>query len=283
LALVLAAAMDGFSRDAVAQASAECAPACGAGETCVNGLCMVPAGSAPAPAPAAPAPAPPAAAPPVPAPPTAVAPAVLPPPAPATARVTSTPSLPDRQRDGLLVLPFVGLHSFQDSNDQGLDAGLRVGSFLGGYVNNNWSLNALAELDVFNPNHNATNSGIDLSGQMLGVTFNPLLHVGNVKAEFVVGPKLGGWIRWDHASGTNSITGVSGSADGTAEGWTIGANMGVFIAASRSVLAGALMSLEVRDILHDCATGTVHGVTSSSCSSSGDSATILGFAFGLML
>jgi hypothetical protein len=201
-------------------------------------------------------------------------------PAPAPA---ATSPLPDRQREGLLFLPFLGLHSFQDSNDRGLDAGLRVGSFLGGYVNNNWSMNALAELDIFNPNSNAVDPGIDLSGQMLGVTFNPLLHVGNAKAELVLGPKLGGWIRWVQASGTNSVTGVSGSADSTAEGWTIGGNMGVFIAASPSVLAGALMSLEVRDILHLCATGTLNGVTSSSCMSSGDSATILGFAFGLML
>jgi hypothetical protein len=187
--------------------------------------------------------------------------------------------VPDRERSGTLILPFIGLHSFQDSDDRGLDAGLRVGSFFGRYISNDWSMNGLAEIDILNPNSQASGVGIDLSAEMLGLTFNPLFHVGNAKAEFVIGPKIGGWIEWAHISVNNPAAGVSTSGDGTAEGWTMGANMGVFIPVSPSVLAGGLMSLETRDILHACS--TVGGM--SMCRSNGNSATILGFGFGLLL
>ncbi len=155
-----------------------------------------------------------------------------------------------------------------------------MGALVGGYVNEHWSLNAGAEVDVFNFNDRLSAAGLDLSGEMLGLTFDPLFHVGNAKAELVVGPKLGGWMRWVHASGTSLNTGLTATADGLAEGWTIGGNMGVFVDAAPSVLVGALLSLEVRDPLHSCVTGTA---TAETCSSNENSATILGFAFGLLL
>jgi hypothetical protein len=288
-ALLLAVASAVAGRDARAQASADCAPACVPGETCVSGTCMVPSTRPPASPPASPPPAPVA-------PPVSVqvvdpetATSVEPPPPAATPTLPKgyaapayipTPSLPDRERHGALFLPYLGLHSLQDSDDQGFDAGLRVGALLGGYVNEIWSLNAGVELDIFNFNSRVTDAGLDLSGEMLGLTFNPLVHLGNVKAEFVAGPKLGGFLRWVHAAGTGVVTGLPAQADEMAEGWTIGGDMGVFVAASRSVLVGALMSLEVRDLLHACVTAT--GMAES-CQSSGPSATILGFTFGVLL
>ena len=87
-------------------------------------------------------------------------------------------------------------------------------------------------------------------------------------------------MRWLHASGTSVDTGLSASADGLAEGWTIGGNMGVFVDAAPSTLVGAMMSLEVRDAFHSCTTGSA---TPEMCTSNEASATLLGFAFGLML
>jgi hypothetical protein len=185
-----------------------------------------------------------------------------------------TPPAPERQREGLMLLPYLGLHSFQDSNDEGLDPGLRLGTIVGGFVNNSWSLNAGLDFDLLNPNTRSTGSTIDLSAEMLGLSLSPLFHFGAQKAELVVGPKVGGWIEWAHASG-GGLT-----ADGTAEGWLLGANVGAFGAATPSVLVGALLSLEVRDILHACSSGT--GVAET-CRSSGESATILGFSFALLL
>jgi hypothetical protein len=179
-----------------------------------------------------------------------------------------------RERHGMVILPYVGVHSFQGSNGSGLNPGLRVGAFVGRYVKRIWSLNGQAELDVLNPNDTASSAGVDASAQMIGVTFSPLVHLGNGKTELVAGPKLGGWIQRKHlAAGTTSV-------DATLEGWTVGANAGVFTAASPSKRFGGMLSLEVRDILHACRSQT--GIPES-CSSSGASATIVGFTVGLLL
>jgi len=181
----------------------------------------------------------------------------------------------------MMFMPFVGIHSFQDSSDSDLGPGLRVGALVGGYVNEAWSVNAQVSFDALNPESQAiTNSGVDVSGQVLELTFSPLFHVGNAKAEFVLGPKLGGWLGWAQASGTNGLTGATLTANTKVEGWTLGGNVGGFIVASPGLLLGALMSLDFRDVLHGCTTATA---VAEQCTSSGESSTILGFAFALML
>jgi hypothetical protein len=173
-----------------------------------------------------------------------------------------------------MILPYVGLQSFQGSNGDGLNPGLRAGAFVGRYFRRIWSLNGQAELDILNPNEEASSAGVGASAQMLGVAFSPLVHLGNGKAELVAGPKLGGWLQRKHlAAGCSSV-------DYTLEGWTLGANVGVFTAASPSTLFGGMLSLEVRDVLRACGSGT--GIAGW-CSSSGASAAILGFTVGLLL
>lgn len=235
------------AQTAAAQASAECAPACRAGETCVNGVCMVPARPPGAQPPAAER---------------------------SAAIVPSTPAtLPVRERRGMMILPYLGLQSFQGSNGSGLNPGLRAGAFVGRYVKRRWSLNGQAEVDILNPNEQASSAGVGASAQMLGVAFSPLVHLGNGKAELVAGPKLGGWIQRKHLTAGCSLLDV------TLEGWTLGANVGVFTPVSPSMLFGGMLSLEVRDVLHACASTGL----AESCSSGGASATILGFTAGLLL
>jgi hypothetical protein len=294
LALFAVLSSAALARQTHAQDAAACSPACGLGETCVSGTCMVPArppllpappAESATPAPAAPAPqaqAPEAVVPPP------VPPPPPPPPAPAAATVprarpvpaAAKAPLPERTREGRLILPYLGLHSFQGSNEAGLDPGLRLGVLGGEYVTNHWSMNGALELDILNPNDMVTGGGLDFSSQMLGLTFSPLYHAGSAEVEFVVGPKLGGFVRWAHVSVTDPFTGESASADGTAEGWTIGGNIGLFGGVSSSALIGVLFSLERRGILHGCASGT--GIAEQ-CTSSGDSATILSFALGVLL
>jgi hypothetical protein len=244
---------------------------------------MVPArpatADAPATAPVAPPAPPPEVTPPPPAAPPR--PAALPPVAARTA------PLPDRQRGGGLFLPFLGLHSFQDSNLNGLDAGLRVGMFLGSYVNQQWSLNASAGFNWLNfRDLSDANAGVtgDASGGQIDLAFSPLFHVGNAKAEFVIGPKIGAAFFWDHVSLTNPGTNTSLTGDGWDIEWLLGGHMGVFVPASPDVLVGALLSLELHDVIHECGTATVTGAgTTNHCQWSGDSSTILGFAFALLL
>lgn len=182
-------------------------------------------------------------------------------------------------RQGFLFVPFIGLHSFQDSDSKGLDAGLRAGGLLGKYLNNDWSLNAGVAFDVVNTNSAVTDLDIDLQAQILELTFNPLFHVGNAKVEFVVGPKIGGWVMWTRLAGT-SEDGSRVIVNGTSEGWTFGGTVGVFLRATPGVSAGVMTSLETRDLLYSCA--KITGMESR-CESGGSSTTILGFVFALML
>ncbi|HTA19352.1 MAG TPA: hypothetical protein VK989_08675 [Polyangia bacterium] len=238
----------------------------------------------------------------------AIAPAVAPATQARTLRTTPVEQAPapDRTRDGLVFLPFLGLHSFQDSNYSALSAGLRVGAFLGAFVNDDWSLNASATLDILDVSENVpAGTTVDNGGQVVSLAFSPLFHVGNPKAEFVVGPILGGWAEWVHATETESpetaaATGlVSSSAQGWEAGWTVGGNLGVFIPVSSGVRAGALLTLERRGVLHQCVEfklteqpavggtigvdGTSGGGPRDSCQSSGPGATVLGFTFALLL
>ena len=177
-----------------------------------------------------------------------------------------------------MFMPFLGLHSFQDSSSSGFDAGLRIGALVGGFATGQWSLNAGMAFDVFNPNSQASDAGLDISGKMLDLTFSPLFHIGNAKGELVIGPKLGGWVEWVHVTGA-APAGVA--VDATAEGWTLGGNMGGFLTASPTVLVGILMTLELREPLHACASATN---VAEMCTTSGlDSATMLGFTIALML
>jgi hypothetical protein len=212
------------------------------------------------------------------------APATVPPPpiytrpAPAP-RLTAPATMVPRVRQGHLFMPFLGVHSFQDSGDSGLDPGLRVGTFLGSFVTNDLSVNGALTFDIANPNERA--APLHVGAQMLEASFSPFLHMGSPQVEFILGPKLGLWNMWTQLTipaGVLGPTAVSG--DATTQGWTIGANMGLLVAPSPAALVGVIFSLEVRDVLHSC--GTLSGMAEE-CQSSGDSTTLLGFSLAVLL
>jgi hypothetical protein len=259
----------------------DCMPACLAGETCVGGVCMVPAPraseppevqapDAATPAPDAAPPAPPVTAPP-PAPPVVVAP---PPPVRRAPRPPVPEAIMERQRGGLVVMPFVGMHSFQDEHDSFADPGLRAGAFVGRFINNSLSLNGAATFDLFNPNDALT---LDLHKQMIELTFSPLLHMGSPRVEFIVGPKAGVWNTWTQFSGGPP---TASSGDGTTQGWTLGANVGLLGAVTPRALAGVILDFAVRDVIHACATAAGRP---EACAWSGDSQTLLGVSFAVLL
>jgi hypothetical protein len=257
---------------------------------CVNGMCMVPAPREPAPAAPAAQPPPPAQPPQTPPPSEAAPPAAEPAPAAAPAppiysrpapapRPTAPPPLVPRLREGHVFMPFIGLHSFQDSNSSGVDAGLRLGTFLGAFTNNDFSVNGAVTFDVMNPNSKA--DPLEISAQMLELTFSPLFHLGSPQVEFIVGPKLGFWNMWSHVRIPVGVLGPTQiDIDGTTQGWTVGGNMGLLVAATPGALVGVILNLEVRDIIHSC--GTATGMPEE-CDTSGDSSTILGFSFATLL
>ena len=52
------------------------------------------------------------------------------------------PPRPPRQKRGFLAMPYVGMHSFQHQEASAFGPGLRVGTFIGGRINDICSLNA---------------------------------------------------------------------------------------------------------------------------------------------
>ena len=191
---------------------------------------------------------------------TAPPPAYAPPPAspyppPPYAYQPRPPLAPPPPHTGFLALPYIGIHSFSGDGTNGLDPGLRLGAFLGGYVTDSFSANGEVTIDVMNPR----SAGVDSSEWMADFTFSPLFHVRSGSAEIVLGPKLGLWTLSAHASdGIESI-------DVAEQGWTIGGNVGVFFAVGggRTSL-GMLMSLANLQISHACVTTTGYGQRCSS-------------------
>jgi len=207
----------------------------------------------------------------------AVAPTPPPPAPPAPVARSSPPSsdappLAPRPRRALLMMPFLGLHSFQDSNNSGFDPGLRVGALFGRHLTREWSLNAGVLFDRLNP---SSPPGFALSGQQYELSFSPLFHGGNAQVAILLGPKLGMYLNHfdlQSAADSREVTGLG-------EGWLIGGNLGLLVRAT-SFAAGVLLSIDVRDYIHQCTTT----LGTESCSwSSGSSSTVAGFALALLL
>jgi hypothetical protein len=234
----------------------DCDPACGAGQTCVQGVCMIPA-----PAPAAdrsPSPTPPAQ-PPVayPPPQTPYPPYGYQPPS-----YLPAPAPPRPPRTGFLALPYAGIHSFSGQGNGDLDPGFRVGSLVGARVSDLFSANMEVTFDILNPNNPA---GVSASAYMLHATASPLFHIAAPPAEIVIGPKLGAWFEWGTASeGTIH-------ADVTERGWTLGVNVGLFFpVGDGAAQLGMLASFANLQITHACATLTGYGYDQRVCEDGSD-------------
>jgi hypothetical protein len=253
---------------AEAQEEKVCEPACGAGATCVNGLCMVPAQSAPAAATPAPAPAPPAA------PPQGTGyppPAYYYPPRAYAYPPAATAAAAPPERSGFLALPYIGINSFSGSGLDSLDPGLRLGALLGGSVSGIFSANGEITIDVMNPNA----PGVDVTEAMVHLTFSPLFHARTPAAEFVIGPKLGIWGLSAHA--TDGFT----TADISQNGWTIGANLGAFFpVANGSASLGMLVSFANLQLLETCL--TVSGYPEMCSDNANADANVLGLTFAAL-
>ena len=210
-----------------------CEPPCAEGAVCLNGTCMVPA----QPATAAPDPAYPPAYPehPYPYPPPPgygyPPPGYAPPgyPPPAYSPPLTTPRTP--RKSGFQPVVYAGMHSL---SEQGTDVGLRLGAILGGRATEFLSANGEITVDILNFD---VPSGVSASGAIFQMTLSPLFHATSASADIAIGPKLGAWALSSHASGSGF------SADVEEQGWTLGANLGVFFSVGQgSTALGFLFS-----------------------------------------
>jgi hypothetical protein len=177
------------------------------------------------------------------------------------------------RRRGFLALPYLGIHSFRGDSGNGLDSGLRLGTLLGGRVNEQFSLNGELTIDVINPSNVPT--GVDFVGAAVDIAFSPLIHISDGGLEVVLGPKLGFWSGAQQAS----MGGVTAKA--RASGAMFGVNGGVFGPINDNVSIGVLLSFVVRTLGESCITEP--GVAEV-CDSdpSGDADKVLGVTGGML-
>lgn len=243
---VLGAAVFAFVAAApfAARAQANCEPACAAGQTCVNGVCMIPAQPA---APAQPAyaapPQQPAYAPPP------QQPAYAPPAgysAPPSYGYPPPPPAPPAARSGFQAVPFIGFHNYAGDGGEFTGPGLRIGTLLGGRLNENWSLNGELLFDFTNWNHAAY---VNTSERWWDLAFSPLIHLPLGKLEVVVGPKLG----FSRGSGKRYPDVQVGENDQTLSAIVFGLNAGLFVPVGGGAMIGGLLNVQSRAVTEYCA------------------------------
>ena len=154
---------------------------------------------------------------------------------------------------------YAGAHALSGDGRNATDPGLRLGAILGGRATDVVSANGEITVDVFNFDTRIAGS---MSGSMLQMTLSPLFHAATASADIVLGPKLGAWAL--------SSRGAAGAAAASVEeqGWTFGANAGVFFPVGRgSTALGVLLSYANLQVTRACRSA---GASAPGCSGAVD-------------
>jgi len=189
-----------------------------------------------------------------------------------TPRVAAAPASGPRGtratwQEGFMVVPMIGINSFQGDSGRGTAPGLRLGLLAGSRLTELLSLNVGFAFDIANLD---APPGGDASRYVFDTGFNPLFHVPLQNLEFVAGPLAGVFV--DYAS----IGGGGLSVDTWAYGWTVGANAGLLFPVGTKVRLGGLANFYLRNPLKVCVMDT--------CASEGlDSVKTLALSFAAML
>jgi hypothetical protein len=187
------------------------------------------------------------------APPEAAAPAAAEP----EARAPAAPAKPvaamtaPHAKEGFMVIPAIGINSFQGSSGDGMGVGLRVGLLAGSRLTERFSLNLGVAFDKVN----LKASGASDLALDLGVS--PLIHFPQEKFEILVGPILGSFV--DHGSAGSGTFGI----DTWTYGWTIGANAGAMFPVGAKASIGGLINFTLRNPLKSCVTTNGNDVCQS--------------------
>jgi len=170
-----------------------------------------------------------------------------------------------------MVVPMIGMNSFQGDSGRGTAPGLRLGLLAGSRLTELFSLNVGFAFDIVNLDVPA---GADASRYVFDIGFNPLFHFPLQKLDIVAGPLAGVFV--DHGS----IGGIGPSVDTWAYGWTVGANAGVLFPVGAKVRLGGLANFYLRNPLNVCVTAN----GGDTCSSNGvNSVKTLALSFAALL
>jgi hypothetical protein len=158
--------------------------------------------------------------------------------APAPARAAQAPLW----REGFMVIPAIGIHSFQGSSAENTGPGLRLGLLAGSRMAELLSLNVGFAFDKANLETPNT------SAYIFDVGFNPLFHFPQERLEIVAGPVGGIFLNKGSAGGGGQ------TADIWEYGWTVGANAGLFFRVGSKVHLGGLLNFFLRNPMKSCVT-----------------------------
>lgn len=175
---------------------------------------------------------------------------------------------------GLVVIPYAGVHTGENSSNTQAGPGPRVGAVVGGYVLDTWSLDVQIGVDWLSGE--TLMPGESASRTLVEGTFSPLYHAKSHHLQVIAGPKLGAWL----ARGSDRLRGALEASTFSAKGSSIGGNLGLLGLVGRGIWAGALASAEVRDTISGCSTdsGFLTG-----CPRTGDASAVLGLTVALLL
>jgi hypothetical protein len=193
-----------------------------------------------------------------------------------TPRVAAAPTsvaraAPATWREGFMLVPMLGVNSFQGDSGRGTGPGLRLGLLAGSRLTGLLSLNVGFAFDVVNQD---VPSGADAGRYVFDIGFNPLFHVPLQSLEIVAGPIAGAFVDY------GSVGGGGLSVDTWAYGWTAGANAGVLFPVGSKVRLGGLANFYLRNPLNVCV--IANGM--DTCSSSGvNSVKTIAFSFAALL
>lgn len=176
------------------------------------------------------------------------------------------------RRSGVLFLPTLGIHSFQNESASSYDPGLRLGALVGGRINEFLSINGQAALDVLNVDVPA---GVDVTAFQLHAAFSPLLHARAENLEFVFGPKLGVFAM------SAALTDGVDSVDTSIRGWLAGFNLGLFGPVNDTLSMGGLLSFDFENATSICL--EVNGIEDCDEVESDTSAKVLGVGVALLM
>jgi hypothetical protein len=193
-----------------------------------------------------------------------------------TPRVAAAPAsdaraAPATWQEGFMLVPMIGINSFQGDSGRGTGPGLRLGLLAGSRLTELLSLNVGFAFDIVNLD---VPPGADAGRYVFDIGFNPLFHFPMQNLEIVAGPLAGVFV--DYAS----IGGGGLSVDTWAYGWTAGANAGVLFPVGPKARLGGLANFYLRNPSKVCVTAN----GTDTCASSGvDSVKTIALSFAALL
>lgn len=170
-----------------------------------------------------------------------------------------------------MVVPMIGINSFQGDSGRNTGPGLRLGLLAGSRMTEHFSLNVGFAFDIANLD---AAPGVNASRYVFDIGFNPLFHFPLQSLDIVAGPLAGVFV--DHGS----LGGAAPSVATWAYGWTVGANAGILFPVGAKVRLGGLANFYLRNPLNVCVTAN----GADTCSSSGvNSVKTLALSFAALL